>query len=325
MLEEEGLPAHLLPEGAGGEHPFADGLFTLPPGDYVVCATPLNENGEPSEECGPASTPATVVAEATTEVVMISQCEGDPSGALDAVLALNDPPHIDDLDIDPSKFITKCEEAVLTVTATDPDGDEMTFAWEILPGGPGNPAIADDGATAVFTTDSAGDYEVKVTVTDALGASTSLTFPIHVSFLCEAPGICKELCEAQAEEVLVDCLEAGGREDECVVLARAHYAQCIAETCVTCEDRCGWAAEAEYDECLAQGGTEDGCRALAVDDFEECVAENCEAPTCEEDCEAHAEAVNDACIAEGGSVEDCAELSRADFAQCIAENCEHVL
>jgi hypothetical protein len=48
------------------------------------------------------------------------------NGGLDTVVALNDPPKIDNLAISPSKFITQCETATITVTASDPDGDQLT-------------------------------------------------------------------------------------------------------------------------------------------------------------------------------------------------------
>ena len=118
-LEDEALPVWLQPEGGGEAHPFADTLFTLPPGEYRVCATPLTANGEPSQECRPAERLATVFAEMTTEILLIMQCAGDPSGGLDVIAALNDPPRIDRLDIQPSKFITVCESALITVTADD--------------------------------------------------------------------------------------------------------------------------------------------------------------------------------------------------------------
>jgi streptogramin lyase len=181
-LEEEPLPKHALPAGAGKAHPFADGLFVLPPGAYKVCATPSKKDGKPSDRCARAETDASVMAEATTEVLLVSQCQGDPTGALDAIAALNTPPRITNLKIKDSKFITQCEKAAISVEAMDPNGDALSYAWEIVKApvaGEGN--VVGMGAKATFTPGGPGAYELKVTVTDVFGAKTSLTFPVHVS------------------------------------------------------------------------------------------------------------------------------------------------
>lgn len=175
-LEEEALPGSVLPPGAG-THAGADGLFVLPPGEYRVCATPMSDNG-PSLECAPTEGTALVIPEATTEIVLVSQCAADANGGVDVGVALNDPPQINDIDVAPSKFITECETATITMTAEDPDGDAISYTWELIAGA-GTLSGADN--TATFTPTGAGDATVKVTVTDALGGSAALTFPIHVS------------------------------------------------------------------------------------------------------------------------------------------------
>ncbi|WP_437807064.1 PKD domain-containing protein [Sorangium sp. So ce1078] len=175
-LEEEALPGGALPPGAG-THAGADGLFVVPPGDYRVCATPMAD-GWPSAECGPAEGIATVISEATTELFLVSQCLGGGNGGLDTVVALNDPPAFQDLDIAPSKFITQCETATITAVAEDPDGDAISYSWELAAGAG---SITGDGNKATFTPDGEGGVTVRVRATDALGGSSSLTFPIHVS------------------------------------------------------------------------------------------------------------------------------------------------
>src|SRR5436190_89524 len=176
-LETEPLPASVAGPGAG-MHQFADGLFVLAPGSYLVCATPLAAAG-PSADCGRAQSPAQVVADQTSEVVLVSQCRGNPSGGLDVVVALNDPPRIGALDIAPSKFVTVCQSAALTVTATDPDDDAISYTWSVL-SGPEGASLRAAGATATFS-GPAGDYLLSVTATDVHGASTMLSFPVHVS------------------------------------------------------------------------------------------------------------------------------------------------
>ncbi|WP_437573808.1 PKD domain-containing protein [Sorangium sp. So ce887] len=190
-LEEEALPGGALPPGAG-THAGADGLFVVPPGDYRVCATPMGGAG-PSLECGPTEGIATVISEATTELFLVSQCLGASNGGLDTVVALNDPPAFQDLDIAPSKFITQCETATITAFAEDPDGDAISYAWELAAGAG---SITGDGNAATFTPDGPGDVTVRVRATDALGGSSSLTFPIHVSAAdCGTPGTTVEFSE----------------------------------------------------------------------------------------------------------------------------------
>ena len=182
-LEAEFLPDWIIP-GAGDAHPFGDALFSgLEPGSYTVCAQPLDGAGEPSMDCAPTSGGAfDVFPGGTTEIALISQCEGDPSGALDAIVALNDPPRIDHLSIEPSKFIDTCEPAHIYVEASDPNNDPLTYEWQILDG----PADADymaepDGDMLYFKTCTPGTYTLGIIVTDFFGASTGLAFPLHVT------------------------------------------------------------------------------------------------------------------------------------------------
>jgi hypothetical protein len=179
-LETEALPGSVLPPGAG-THAGADGLFVLPPGNYRVCVTPMSGNG-PSQECAPTEGTVSVMSEATTEIMLVSQCGANANGGLDTIVALNDPPKINDLDIAPSKFITQCETATITATAEDPDGDQITFSWSVISSPPGaTPSLQATDGVASFSTDTPGDYQVKVAVNDVVAASSSLTFPIHVS------------------------------------------------------------------------------------------------------------------------------------------------
>lgn len=180
--------------GSGADHAFANTLFVLPPGSYRVCATPLAIDG-PSARCTRAEGSASVMAQMTTEVVLVMQCEGEANGGLDLTALLNDPPVIEDLEVLPSRFITTCESAEITVSPNDPNGDELQFAWEVTASPDGaSPTLeaSDPGSTASFSTDTAGDYALRVTLTDAHGAETAITLPVQVS-ACEVdldgPGV----------------------------------------------------------------------------------------------------------------------------------------
>lgn len=207
-IEAEPLPIHLEGDAPGGDaHPFGDALFVLPPGDYRVCATPLLADGTASPDCAPTSGTATVLAEQTTEIVLIAQCEGDATGGLDVVVALNSPPHIDDLTLSPSKFSEDCAPVTLAVAASDPNGDALSYTWAVVsvPAG-GSATIADLGAgSATFQATAPGAYGVTVTVDDGHTASASLTFPIHVSGTC-ASGPTSDCCTAHAEPGCDDSL-----------------------------------------------------------------------------------------------------------------------
>ncbi len=179
-ISSEALVPSLDPAGNGGVHAFADGLLTLAPGDYLICATPLDANGRPSTECALATNTTTVVAEQTAEIELTSQCQGNPNGLSDNVVVFNDPPKIDTFTITPSKFIDQCSSAQISVTASDANNESLSYSWEVL-SGPGSSTLVGSGATATFTPAAAGDYQLKVTVVDQQGGSVFQTFPMHVS------------------------------------------------------------------------------------------------------------------------------------------------
>lgn len=182
-----GLPAWLAAEGAGGDHPFADGLFVLEAGNYDVCATPLSEQGEPSAVCDVATGEVDVNEGATTEIVLISQCQASSAGIADIVATLNTTPQVLDLSIEPSKFINTCEEATITAQVDDADGDDVEVEWEVLAAPPGADYELDgDGPSATFSADTEGEYELQLTLTDVYDGQSELSFPIHVSGDCSA-------------------------------------------------------------------------------------------------------------------------------------------
>ena len=176
-LEEETLPPAL---GGGDNHPFAEELFVLEPGAYVACAAPLTASGAPSAVCAPASARVEAVAGTTAEILLVSQCVGDESGGVDVIAALNDPPVIEDVAVSPSAYLRLCESASITVTASDVDGDPLSYSWliEDAPAGASARVLA-SAEEARFGTDTAGDYRLSVTVSDVHGARRSLSFPLH--------------------------------------------------------------------------------------------------------------------------------------------------
>ncbi|MCU0662971.1 MAG: Ig-like domain-containing protein [Myxococcota bacterium] len=186
-LEEEFMPPWLDPS-VGLEHHFADLFAVIPPGTCQVCATPMQDPSTPSDECAPATGTFVVEAEQTTEIVLWSQCEGDPVGAGDIVVGLNDPPVITSLDLYPSKFICTSENLDIKVGAEDPNGDPLTYTWQVTnwpeKPNPGTFTLTPDMVDiyhSTFVAGTPGYYELTVTISDPTGASTELTFPVHVS------------------------------------------------------------------------------------------------------------------------------------------------
>jgi hypothetical protein len=177
-FEPGALPGAMSPAGAG-EHGFADGLFVLPVGEYRACATPLKADAAPSMECTRADTVITVTLGRIVAVILVSQCRGAGSGGVDVVTALNDPPTITALAITPSKFITTCQSATVTAMATDPDRDALTYEWAIASGTGGT--LASAGNSATFSSMTAGDFTISLTVSDVHAAKASITFPVHVA------------------------------------------------------------------------------------------------------------------------------------------------
>jgi hypothetical protein len=173
--------APLFPKIDGGEHPFADALFVLSPDLYVVCGTPLQQTGEPSQECAPTGeTGALVTPGATTEILLVSQCTGANNGAVDSIAILNDPPVIDSLDIVPSKFITACEQATLAVQVSDPDNDPLATVFQVA--APDGTSTTTMGTQLLFSPNGlTGDFQVTVSVVDPFNAQSSLEVTMHVS------------------------------------------------------------------------------------------------------------------------------------------------
>ena len=176
---------------SGTTPPLADAYFILAPGLYTVIATPLDANGARSEQCQSASTSAVVNASATTEVTLTLLCNGNGNGGIDVVITTTHPPVITGLEFDPSKFTQVCEPVKITAQASSPDAQSigLTYDWTITSapaddtGAPPPGAAAElvsNGSSAIFDTRAAGDYTLKVVVTDANGLSASLSFPVHV-------------------------------------------------------------------------------------------------------------------------------------------------
>ncbi|MFW6150337.1 MAG: PKD domain-containing protein [Chloroflexota bacterium] len=104
----------------------------------------------------------------TVAVTTIDSQGGQTTGQLSVdVVNTNKPPVIEVLKADPS-LVCPGDTSTIRCKASDPDGDELTYAWTASGG-----SITGDGSTAYWTAPSAGGtYTVTVTVTDGGGGET---------------------------------------------------------------------------------------------------------------------------------------------------------
>ncbi len=124
------------PFDADSSHAFADHFFTLPAGCYDVKATPVDAYGAPVDDCTTARAEGVQVRDGkTTEILLVSQCDGDETGGLDVIAAINHAPTLKSVLFNPSKFACPGAEVEICATAVDPDGDPLEFEWHHLAGG----------------------------------------------------------------------------------------------------------------------------------------------------------------------------------------------
>jgi hypothetical protein len=162
--------------------PPADAFFVLPPGTYTVIVTPVAGRA-PARDCSQNSATAVVTASITTEITVPLICKGPQSGGLDVSVTTSSPPVINDLTFDPSKFVAACQPVTITVAASDPQNDALTYAWKILSGPttPGNVELDPQaGPSALFFSENSGDFTLEVDVTNTQQQTSTLSFPIHV-------------------------------------------------------------------------------------------------------------------------------------------------
>jgi len=68
----------------------------------------------------------------------------------------------------------------LTVTAGDPDGDDLNYVWNLISGPSGASPVFSSSAVTNVQFDSAGSYKFKVTVEDGRGGTSTATIEIDV-------------------------------------------------------------------------------------------------------------------------------------------------
>ena len=92
---------------------------------------------------------------------------------------LNEAPAIDDLTINPARFILQCQPATIVLAAHDPESADLAFDWTIVSGPPGA-TLTPAGAAATFASTAAASYQLRVTASDPSGATASQEFAVQV-------------------------------------------------------------------------------------------------------------------------------------------------
>ena len=160
-----------MPLDEASKHLFADLFKVLHAGCYDVVATPVTAGHEPSQDCASANKDkVAIVAGQTTEVFMISQCRGEDPGALDAIVALNHEPILEDVVFSDSKFACGSPSEVC-IEASDPDFDPVEIVLDA-----GDCDVEPVGGPGCFEV-SCGDIgkaEMTATVYDQLHDGGSL-------------------------------------------------------------------------------------------------------------------------------------------------------
>ncbi len=183
-----GIPSFIdQPFDENSAHQFADKFLLLDAGCYDVHVQPMRSEYEVSESCVPVEKQGIKVEDGeTTEVLLVSQCAGKEKGALDVITALNHPPHLSLLDLDPQKFVTCPAEGNPMVTvcaeATDPDGDPMEFKWEALEGG--DHVVSSELTSSYDEAGEAGQcYEVELERKDASYLARVTVYDLFIEFI----------------------------------------------------------------------------------------------------------------------------------------------
>lgn len=127
---------------------FANYFASLDAGCYNVKIEPLDEDGNLSADCEVAEALGIEVFDgATTDLILVSQCNLDSTGGMDVLGVLNFAPQISMVAVDPATDIG-CEAVEVCATAVDSDGDPIEFAWNQLEGP--DPAIGPEIISTVI-------------------------------------------------------------------------------------------------------------------------------------------------------------------------------
>ena len=176
-IEDEGLPHDLNPSLAGAT--FADLFLLVGEGFCDVTATAMADETTPVQACLPASATIQVLAEETTEAILVINC-GPEGGGVDIITVVNTVPTVE-VTYDPAATLDACETVKVIVKADDVDGDPVEVTFDVEgPAGAQALSWSVEGSVLTFSSGTAGAYAVHVTASDGLGASvTTVTLTVN--------------------------------------------------------------------------------------------------------------------------------------------------
>jgi len=144
---------------------------------------------------------------------------GEVTNQITITVRTNKPPTITSLVAD-ADWTTPSDSLQVTCTASDPDGDELSYEWTATGGD-----ISGTGAVVNWTApEDVGIYDITVVVTDGYGGENMGKLPISVNL--GAPPAIEKLCVTPKEQKYLRESTAGGDYDvwkaieydiECVV------------------------------------------------------------------------------------------------------------
>ncbi len=122
----------------GSLHPFGDTFLPLSAGCYDVLSLPVQSDGSTSEMCSLAGQDKVPVLDGqATEIVLISQCDGQTDlGAADVISLVNSPPQLTSAGYPQGKLVSYCDPQTVCATFDDPDGDPIDMDWLQISGIP---------------------------------------------------------------------------------------------------------------------------------------------------------------------------------------------
>ena len=101
---------------------------------------------------------------------------GEATTQLTIDVRVNHPPVIESLTAEPPE-VRKSNASVIKCVASDPDGDELTYLWDVTGGN-----VSEQSATVTWTAPNRyGTYVIRVTVSDSHGGEVSRELSVGVT------------------------------------------------------------------------------------------------------------------------------------------------
>ncbi|MBN1298958.1 MAG: PKD domain-containing protein [Actinobacteria bacterium] len=113
-----------------------------------------------------------------------SNSAGSASDSITLTWGCNRPPDISDISV-PPEIITG-QQYPISASASDPDGDSLTYSWSVTGG-----SFSNSGANPTQWTapDSSGTFNITVTVNDGNGGTDSMTRSVNVEAVNREPSL----------------------------------------------------------------------------------------------------------------------------------------